>query len=879
MRFLVAVLLRLYPGRFRRSLGADLLSAFDDQWAERRSVRQAARTIADLTRGAVCEHVVELTRRPFPSPPKGDHPMTTLFQDLRFAVRVLLRSPGFTLLAVLALALGIGANTAIFSLLDAVTFKPLPFGRPGELVRLWEAPPGYAYNAVAPLNFQDWHDQNHTFAAMAGISGASLTLVGADGAAEAIRGQSVTASFFDVLGVPPLIGRTFADGDAKPKPDVIVLGEQLWRSHFGGQASILGQTIVSSGVRYTVIGVVPASMQIFYRADFWTPFFIQTKPSWRAAHYLQVLGRLKPGVTIEAARADMAVIARNIAQLSPSTNRDWGATAEPLRQSLISKDLQSTSWVLGGVVGFVLLMACANVANLLLTRGSVRTREFAIRASIGGTRGRLVQQLLTEAAVLAALGGAAGLILAALTLGAAPSFLPAGMLPVWLRLSLDSRVASFAVAATVATAIIFGLAPAFQASRTSIAHVLRSGGRSSSGGATFRSILAAGEIAAAVVLVAGAGLLLRSLLLIGRIDAGFYADKILTMRVVLPLTRYPVPERALEFYQGIEREIAATPGVRDVGMGFSLPTDGWQIGQSFYVVGKSKPEPGHEPAAHYQIVNTGYFSTLGIPILRGRAFNTADDGGHRPVCIVNEEFAHRYLADRDPIGAIVNVEAMGNNGPEPVDRLVVGVSHQVKIQGLAEPQREVEIYVPMAQNPWFATSIAVGVAGDPLAFLPSIKSAVARVDKQMPLTDVRTMNQVVDESVAQPRFRARLVGAFAILALTLASVGVFGVLAFSVAQRTHEFGIRMALGAQSTDLLRLVMRDALRITATGVVAGIAGAMALTRFLSSLLFSVGPRDTTTFLAAALVLTVTALAACGVPALRAASVDPAVALHDE
>jgi putative ABC transport system permease protein len=805
--------------------------------------------------------------------------MFSLLQDLRFAARVLLRNPGFTVLAVLALALGIGANSAIFSLLDAVTFKPLPFGNPGELVRLWESPPGYAHNAVSPLNFQDWDDQNHSFSAIAGVSGTSLAMAGRDGSAELISGQTVTTAFFDVLGVRPVVGRTFVAADAKPKPDVIVLSESLWRSHFGAAPSIVGQSFESNGRRYTVIGVMPAALQIFFKADFWTPFFIQQGKGGREAHYLQVLGRLKPGVTLDRARADMAVIAQNIARISPSTNRDWGITAESLRQSLISSDLRSTSWVLGGVVGFVLLMACANVANLLLTRGSVRTREFAIRASIGGSRGRILQQLFTEAALLAILGGAAGLMLADLTLSAAPSFLPHGMLPVWLRLSLDGRVTGFAIGATVLTALLFGLAPAWQASRTSLGQLLRSSGRGSTSGATFRTVLAASEIAAAVLLVTGAGLLLRSVRSLGRVDAGFHADDVLTMRVILPLTRYPEPARALQFYQGVERELSATPGVRDVGMGYSLPTDGWQIGQDFFVVGKPKPEVGHEPAAHYQIVNTGYFRTLGIAMVRGRAFSDTDDAGHQPVCIVNEELARRYLAGQDPIGSIVNVEAMDPGGPKPVERVVVGVSHQVKIDGLVEKELPPEIYVPIAQNPWFASSIAVRTAGEPMAMLHAVKTAVARVDSMLPVTEVRTMDQVVDEAVAQPRFRAELVGAFAVLAELLAAVGVFGVLAFSVAQRTREFGIRMALGAQSRDVLRLVLRDALRIVAAGVVAGLAAAAMLTRFLASLLYTVGPRDTATFAATALVLTVTALAACTVPALRAARVDPAVTPRDE
>jgi len=878
-RFLIVALLRLYPRRFRAMLGADLLAALDDQRQERRGFLKTARTMIDLACGAVCEHIAELGRRTPGEMRKGDNPMTTLLHDLRFAARVLLRNPGFTFLAAIALALGIGANITIFTLLDAVVFKPLPFAQPQELVELWEAPPGYAHNTVAPLNFQDWSNLNHSFSSMAAISGANLTLTGSDGSAELIRGQAVTASFFDVLGIPPISGRTFTAEDVKPKPDVVILSERFWRSHFGASPGAIGQSIASDGRRYTIIGVAPEALQIFFKADFWTPFFIQQQPSWRATHFLSVVGRLKPGVSMIQARADLAVLSQNIARSSPSTNRDWGITTEPLRQALVSSDLRSTSWILGGVVGFVLLMSCANVANLLLTRGSVRTREFAIRASIGGTRRRILQQLLTEAALLTFLSGAAGLLLAEVTLRAAPALLPQGMLPVWLQLSVDGRVAGFAIAVTALTAALCGLAPAWQASRTSLAEALRSGGRASSVGTRFRAFLAAGEIAAAVMLVAGAGLLLRSVLLLDSVDPGFHADKVLTMHVSLPLARYPETTRALAFYQGIEREIATVPGVRDIGMGFSLPTDGWQIGQNFFVVGKPKPEPGHEPATHYQMVSTGYFRTLGIPILRGREFSTTDDGSHQQVCIVNEEFARRYLADRDPIGAVVNVDALDLSGVKPVDRVVVGVSHQVKIEGLAEKEKNLEVYVPLAQNAWFASAIAVRTSGDPTAILHSIKAAIARVDRNLPITKVRTMDEVVNGGLAEPSFRAGLVSVFAVLALTLASVGVFGVLAFSVSQRTREFGIRIALGAKSSDVLRLVARDGLRITAAGIIVGLAGAAILTRFLASLLFSIGPRDAVTYVASAAVLTLTALAACAVPALRASRVDPAVALHME
>jgi putative ABC transport system permease protein len=399
------------------------------------------------------------------------------------------------------------------------------------------------------------------------------------------------------------------------------------------------------------------------------------------------------------------------------------------------------------------------------------------------------------------------------------------------------------------------------------------------GGGAFRMALAAGEIAAAVLLVAGAGLLLRTLTSLDRVDPGFHADHVLTMGVSLPNTRYPQPENALTFYRGVEREIAAIPGVRDVGLGTILPVEGWDIGQGFQVIGQPKVEEARQPSAHYQIVSSGYFRTLGIPLLQGRAFTSDDTAANQPVCIINQELARQYFKGRDPIGALVSVQAMAPSGPMPVVRQVVGVSHQVKVEGLAEKENDPEIYVPITQNPWFWAAIAVRTQGDPLSMVTAVKAAVARIDKEEPLTRIRTMDRVLAESVAEPRFRAGLTGAFAAIALALAAVGIFGVLAFSVSQRTREFGIRMALGAQSADVLRMVMREALKITVAGVAAGLLLAAALTRWLAALLFGVQPHDLVTFVGSAALLAVVALIACAAPALRAARVDPAVALHQE
>ncbi len=805
--------------------------------------------------------------------------MANVGQDVRYATRVLKKAPAFTLLAVAVLAIGIGANAAIFSLVDALLLRPLPFHEPTELVKLWEHPPGYAHNSVSPLNFLDWSEQNQVFTSMTAISGGSRVLSNPHGSPERIPGQSVSVSFFDVLGIAPVAGRTFAASDVRNR-NVVVIGERLWRGRFGADAGLVGRPILLDGESFTVIGVVPARFQILYQSDLWTPFIVKRSPEQRQMHYLQVIARLKPGVAIEQARAAMKVVAENIARVSPETNKDWTITVAPLREALVGRELRVTSLVLGGIVAFVLLMACANIANLLLARGAARWREIAVRSSLGGTRARITAQLLTESVLLAAMGGAAGLTLAVAVVRSAPAFLPPDTLPAGIIPEVDARILLFSAGITLATGILFGLAPAWQAGRLSIAEALRSGGRTLTGATGwFRAALAAGQIAIAVVLVTGAGLLLRTLVSINRVDPGFHAPNVLTMNLQLPLKRYPSPEDALRLYEAIEHEIDTLPGVRSVGFGTNLPADGWDIGQGFEVIGRPASHESLQPAAHYQMVSPRYFRTLGIPIVAGRSFNDRDTPSAAQVCIVNQEFVRRYLQGLDPLTARVKIQAMNPKGPTPVVRDIVGVSEQVRVEGLAEHENAAEVYVPLKQNPWYGSVVAIQAVGDPGSLVNPVKAAIARVDKDQPVTRVRTMDEVVAESVAQPRFRAELVSAFALLALTLASVGVFGVIAFAVSQRTREFGIRTALGARPSDVVRLVMSNGLRITAAGVACGLIGAAALTRSLQALLFGVTASDPFTFVMAPAVLAAVALAACIAPAFRASRVDPAVTLRQE
>lgn len=805
--------------------------------------------------------------------------MGTLWRDLRYAARVLRQAPGFAAIAITVLALGIGANSAIFSLVEAALLRPLPYANPGALVRLYEKPPQFDRNAVSPLNFLDWSEQNHVFSAMAAVSGDSKTLVAPDGA-EKIPGQSVTRQFFDVLGVAPIAGRTFSAEDEKPGNRIVVLSERMWRGRFGARREVVGSVITFDGQPYRVIGVMPASFEILARVDFWSLFVVKRSPEQRQMHYLRVLGRLKDDVRIEQAQAAMNVIAKNLEVAVPDTNKGWGITLVPLREAMVEQDLHTTSLVLACVVGLVLLMACANVANLLLARSAERAREVAVRAALGGSQGRILAQLLTESGLLAVLGGAVGVALAWMIVKAAPSLMPPETLPSGITLRLDAGVVAFSAVVTIVTGLLFGSVPAWHAARASFAEALRTGGRAATRTGAFRSVLAAGEIAVAVLLVAGAGLLVRTLASLAAVDTGIRTEHVLTMQLGLSDTRYRGrPERRLGFYQSVLREVESLPGVRSVAFSTILPLEGWDIGQAFELVDQPAPDPSHQLSAHYQMVSPRYFETLGISLLAGRRFDEHDDVRSTQVCIVNEDFVRRYLAGRAALGTKVTVQAMGETKPEPMLREIVGVIRQVKVDGPGEKQASPEIYVPLAQNTWYWGALSVRTAGDPLAMTSAVKSAIARIDKNQPVTRVRSMEEVATEVVAQPRFRAELVGAFAILSLVLAAAGVFGVLAFAVSQRTREFGIRMALGAKGSDILRLVLTGGVRIIVPGIAIGLIAAIELAQFVSSLLFGVKPMDAVTFVAAPAILATIALAACAAPALRAARVDPAIALRQE
>ena len=811
-----------------------------------------------------------------------------LLSDVRLAVRQLISARGFTLVAALTLALGIGVNSAIFSLADAALMRPLPFGEAERLVMLWERTPTSPKTGVSPLNMRDWNLQSRSFEGIAfvqrGMGGGPL-LTAPDGSIETAERQSTSANFFDVLKVVPIAGRTFKPEDDGPSPRLVLLGEAVWRRRFSGDPSIVGRLVRLNGQPYTVVGVVADNVQFSRPAEIWTlSGQFPDIPTLRVARAFEIVARLKPGVSIEAAQAELNVIADRLALAYPEANKGTGVIVEPVRAGIVGSDLATTSMFLLGVVGFVLLLCCANVANLLLARAAARTREIAVRSALGAARGRIIRQLLTESLVLAVLGGMLGIGVGAAILRAAPALIPPGLLPAAVAPAFDARVVLFGLAAALAVGVVFGVIPAWQATGGSLAGVMASESRSStSAGRRFRSLLVAGEVAAAVVLLCGAGLLLQTLLKLVGGDAGYRAtsESILTLDFSVSTgkgSRYPTAEAVAQFYDAVGRDVSALPEVRRVGWASSLPYGTSEQGRwAFEIIGDPQVEARDRPSADYTTADPGYFGTLDLPIASGRSFNDRDTLHSLPVCLVNEAFVRRHFRGRNPIGARLSLIAPFN-GPVQI-REIVGVARQTSGEPDA-PQELLQVYVPLAQFPTGDVYMVVQPsAGAAETLTPLVRRVVARIDPDVPVRRDRTLETLSIASTAGYRFRAQMVGTFAALALVLAMVGVFGVLAYTVQQRRREIGVRMALGATSFRVTWLVFRDAGWMIATGAVVGMVLAALSGRVVATFLFGIDPLDPLTFVSVPVVILLTAIIAAAAPAWRASRINPVEAFRYE
>jgi putative ABC transport system permease protein len=807
--------------------------------------------------------------------------MGTVIQDLRYGARMLAKNPGFTLVAIVTLALGIGANTAIFSVVNTVLLRPLPYKDAGRLMTVWEynRPRGLNTDQVSPLDFADWRSQNHAFESMAASTDVTYTLTGA-GEPSPIIGYSFSADYFHVLGVAPLLGRAFLPEEEQPgKNHVAVLSYSLWQSRFGGERSLVGKTIALDGAPYTVVGIMPPGVQYPPFTELWTPLTIVPEAANdRAYRYLRVMARLKPGVSIEQAQVEMNTIARRLALEYPKTNKDEDATHIISLRQMISGDIRPALLVLLCAVGFVLLIACANVANLLLARAAARQKEVAVRAALGASRLRLVRQFLTESVLLGFAGGALGLVLAFWSTGALVTMFPPTIFNISIphldKIPIDGWVLGFALAVSLLTGLIFGLVPALQAGRLDTNESLKESGRSMTGSAhirRFRSALVVAEVALSLILLAAAGLTIKSFLHLLKGDLGFNPENVLTMRVLLPQSKYKTPTQQLAFGNQALDRIKSLPGVASAGTVTFLPLSGWWGERTVSLQGQSTPED-QRPIAVWSSVTPDYFRAMSIPLLKGRFFRDQDNPSANPVAMISKSLARRLLPNEDPVGKRISVEGVKG----PVD--VVGVVGDVHQLGLTTETTS-EVYLPFSQVSIWLMCFAVRTSSDPMSLAKAAQREIWAVDKDQAVGYVMPMSQLASESLAPERVVTLLLVAFAAVALTLAAVGIYGVMAYSSAQRTHEIGIRVALGARSADVMRLVVGQGVVLVLAGVGIGLAGSFGLMRFLSSLLYGVRPSDPVTFIIVSVALAGVALLASYIPARRAAKVDPMVALRYE
>ena len=804
-----------------------------------------------------------------------------LLHDLRFAARTFRNNPGFTFTAIFALGLGIGANSAMFSVIDGVLLRPMPFPRPNQLVNVWEnnLKRNIPRFAAAPANYYDWRKQNQVFSSLGAFQPNTFNLDSKEGEPERYLGAICDRGFFDVLGVQPLLGRVFTDEEDQPGHDgVVILGYGVWRQRFGGDARMIGQSLNMAGRARTVIGVMPPGFEFPAQAVMWSPLgFDNETRQRRDLHRLRVIARLKDGMTLGRARSEFQTIGGRLALEYPFFNRDAGIVVNLLLEDVIGP-IRPALLVLLGAVAFVLLIACANVANLLLAKAAGRQREIAIRASLGAGRSRIWSQMLTESLLLSLAGGTAGLVFAYGAFRGLLALAPAN-LPRLNEVQLNSEVVWFTLLLSVLTGIVFGLAPAWYASRTDVNSLLKEGSRGAGSRGGVRNALVTAQVAAAMILLAGAGLLMRSFYEIERVDPGFNPEHLMTMRLAPSLSKYGGHDAQLrEFVQNILHSVSALPGVQSAAVSSDIPL----LGNPIFIMrfeGRPPVEPSQAPIANYFAVTPGYFSTMGMRILRGRGIAASDTADAPEVVVVNQALVDRYFPGQDPIGKRLEVAF----AVPPRWREIVGVVADVHTQGL-DQDSPVQVYAAYAQRPTFILAgapitVLARTAQDPATVGAAMKAAILNLDRSQPVYAVQPMTDVVSQSIAQRRFSLVLLAFFAGSALFLAALGIYGVMSYRIAQRTCEIGIRMALGAQKSQVLLLVQRQGMLLVLAGLGIGLAGALALTRLMNSLLFHVRPTDPATFVLVGATLIVVSMLACLAPARRAAKVDPIVALRYE
>jgi putative ABC transport system permease protein len=804
--------------------------------------------------------------------------MSATLQDLKFAIRMLAKSPGFTLVAVLTLALGIGANTAIFSIVNAVLLRPLPFQDSAQLVLMRETYKGVGNVSVSYPNFLDWRQQSHSFSAMAVVNSVAFNLSGV-AQPENIGGYAVSPNFLALVGVRPVLGREFLPSEEKPgTAPVILLSYQLWQSHLGADPAVVGRSITLDGRSFSIVGILPPAFRLLDRTDVLVPIgvFAADLTDRGERGDTDVVGRLSPGVRLSQAAVEMTTITARLAAQYPQTNHGFGAHLESFREAF-SGDTRLAVLVLFGAVVFVLLIACVNVANLFLMRGAARAREIALRQAFGASRGRLLRQMLTESLVLAFCGGVLGIILGAWGISSLGYLLPADTLQT-MGVRMDPSVLLYAAVIIVGVAFAFGLIPALQATRPDLQATLKEGSRSATSSSAqhrLRGALAIAETALALVLLVGAGLMLKSLYHLIQVSPGFQPARVLYMEMDLRTDQYSKDPAILNFWQQVLDRIRVIPGVESAALGTVVPLTGNHRRSDITIEGLPTPGPGEFPHPDNHNVSAAYITTMGIPLLRGRNFSDADSETAPNVALINSTMARRFWTDGDPVGKRF---LWGHPGKDEKWITIVGVVADTKLYGLDNPAR-LEVYSPYRQRPSADMNLVVRSAMDPASLTSAIRASVAAIDKDQPIFDVHTMQQLVDDSISTRRLTLVLLGIFSALALILAAIGIYGVMAYSVALRTQEIGIRMALGAQQKDVLRLILGQGARIAFFGVAIGLVAAAALARLLSNLLFSVSASDPITFAAVSILLVAIALLACYIPARRALRVDPIIALRYE